>query len=222
MAPIKPAALPPVADAFPPKSEPLVAKTDPAATPAEQPTVKAETTTPPKPDPNSEPPAPVALPPSEPPVAVAAAPGPPRVAQIIPAPVGISSLERAPSALVQPPAAAPEAAPPDAVPAAEDWHLLVNRGDMLMQQRQRDDALEAYLNAFDLATDGRPVAAADVAQLCKRVANFQVSFGSLAEARQTLEHGRQTLKRMTGGKDAADRQKYVEQIENTLRSLPRE
>ncbi|MDR3401724.1 MAG: protein kinase [Chthoniobacter sp.] len=227
LAPIKSVAPPPVAEASPPKSEPLVAKAEPVAPPVEQPTTKAESappvaTTPPKPDPNAEPPAPVAPPPSEPPVAVATVPGPPRVAQIVPAPVGTSSLEPAPRPPTQPPPTAPVVAPPEAPQATEDWHAFVSRGDALMQQRQRDDALEAYLNAFDLATDGRPVAAAEVAQLCKKVANFQVSFGSLAEARQTLEHGRQTLKRMTGGKDGADRQKYVEQIENTLRSLPRE
>ena len=49
-----------------------------------------------------------------------------------------------------------------------------------------------------------------------------MSFGSLAEARQTLERGRQMLKRMAGGKDGGDRQKYLEQIENSLRSLPRD
>jgi hypothetical protein len=49
-----------------------------------------------------------------------------------------------------------------------------------------------------------------------------MSFGSLAEARQTLERGRASLKRMTGGKDGGDRQKYLEQIENSLRTLPRE
>jgi len=227
LAPIKPAALPPVAEASPQKSESLVAKAEPAAAPAEQPTAKAESVppvgaTPPKSDPAAEPPAPVTPPASEPPVAVATVPGSSRVAQIVPAPVATSSLEPAPRSPTQPPPTAPEAAPPGAPQAAEDWHAFVSRGDVLMQQRQRDDALEAYLNAFDLATDGRPVAAADVAQLCKKVANFQVSFGSLAEARQTLEHGRQTLKRMTGGKDGADRQKYVDQIENTLRSLPRE
>jgi hypothetical protein len=48
-----------------------------------------------------------------------------------------------------------------------------------------------------------------------------VTLGSLAEARQTLEHGRQTLKKMSGGKDG-ERQKYIEQIENTLRALPRD
>ncbi|MEP6668339.1 MAG: protein kinase [Chthoniobacter sp.] len=224
LAPIKSAALPPVADVTPQKSEPLMAKAEPGATPTEQPATKAEpaATTPAKLDPNAEPPAPVALPPSEPPVAVTTLPGPAKVAQIVPAPVATSSLEPVSRPPTQPPATTPEATPPEAPQPAEDWHAFVSRGDALMQQRQRDDALEAYLNAFDLATDGRQIAAADVAQLCKKVANFQVSFGSLAEARQTLEHGRQTLKHMTGGKDGGDRQKYVDQIENTLRSLPRE
>jgi len=231
LTPMKLSALPPVADVAPQKSEPSVAKAEPVAAPAEQPTVKAVSptvaaTTPAKPDPNAEPPAPVALPPSEPPVAVTTVPGPSRVAQIVPAPVATSSLEPVSRPPNQPPPTVPATAatvpPPDASQPAEDWHAFVSRGDALMQQRQRDDALEAYLNAFDLATDGRQIAAADVAQLCKKVANFQMSFGSLAEARQTLEHGRQTLKRMTGGKDGGDRQKYVDQIENTLRSLPRE
>jgi hypothetical protein len=48
-----------------------------------------------------------------------------------------------------------------------------------------------------------------------------MSLDSRAEARETLERGRQSLKRMAGGKDG-DRQKYLEQIENTLRTLPRD
>jgi glutamate synthase domain-containing protein 2 len=153
-------------------------------------------------------------------------PGAPRVSQVVPAGGATSSLEPISAPRAQPVASAPvggapEAAAPEAAPAG-DWHTLVNTGDALMAQRQRDDAMDAYLNAFDLATDGRPVTATEVAQLCKKLANFQMSFGSLAEARQTLEHGRQTLKHMTGGKDGGDRQKYIDQLENSLRSLPRD
>jgi hypothetical protein len=225
LAPVKSATPAPVVDTPAEKPEPIIAKADSPAKPEEQPIAKAEPVKPPaigKLD--AEPPVPVAPPPSEPPVAVTTVPGPPRVAQMAPAPVATSSLEPVAPAPAQPQPAPPvaEAVAPDAAQASADWHSFVNRGDALMQQRQREDALDAYLNAFDLATDGRPVGAAEVAQLCKKVANFQMSFGSLAEARQTLEHGRQTLKRMAAGKDGADRQKYLDQIENTLRSLPRE
>jgi serine/threonine protein kinase len=232
LAPIKSAPLP-VAESGS-KTEPAVAKTDPAPA-ATEPTVgKAEPTVskpeltvsaspgPAKTDSPAEPPAPVAPPPSEPPVAVATVPGPPRVAQIVPPPVPTSTLERMPP--VQPPApAAPEAAVPAETPAAnEDWHALVSQGDALMQQRQRDEGMDAYLKAFDLATDGRSASALEISQLCKKLSTYQKNLGSLAEARQTLELGRQTLKRMTGGKDSGDRMKYIEQIENTLRSLPRD
>jgi hypothetical protein len=212
LTPLKSKAPPPVADEPIEKSEPTIAKAEPVAPVA---TVQPKA---------GEPPVPVAPPPSEPPVAVASLPGPSRVEQIVPSPVATSSLEPAPRATLpvqpQPPApGTPIAEPAD---SAADWHSFVSRGDALMQQHQRDDALDSYLNAFDLATDGRSVAAADVAQLCKKLANFQMSFGSLAEARQTLEHGRQALKKMAAGKDGVERQKYLEQIENTLRTLPRD
>jgi len=212
----------PVAEAG--KVEPAVAKTEPSTAPE----VKAESvptvaaTTPPKTEPIAEPPAPVVPPPSEPPVAVASIPASTaKVEQIVPPPVATSSLEPV-APITRPPASVPETATPETAPPAADWHALVSRGDALMQQRQRDDALDAYLNAFDLVTDGRPISPADVAQLCKKLANFQMSFGSLAEARQTLEHGRQTLKHLPAGKDPTERQKYLDQIENTLRTLPRD
>jgi serine/threonine protein kinase len=198
--------------------EPVLAKTEPPA-PA--------TTPSPKPDSASEPPAPVAPPPSEPPVAVTTLPGP-RVPQIIPssgATTGIvpvapgSASSGFPAAQSSSDTTAPA---PEAPPTEGDWHTLVTQGDRLMDRRQRDDAMDAYLNAFDLASDGRAVGAAELASLCKKVASLQMSFGSLAEARQTLEKGRQSLKKMTGGKDAGDRQRYLDQIENTIRSLPRD
>jgi hypothetical protein len=91
-----------------------------------------------------------------------------------------------------------------------------------MARRQSDEAMDAYLNAFDMATDGRPVSPAEIAQLCRKLANYQIRFGSTADARRTLDQGRAALKRMTGGKDGSDRQKYIEQIENSIRSLPRD
>jgi hypothetical protein len=161
-------------------------------------------------------------------VAVTTVPGSTRLAQIAPPAGAISSLQPAPGApraqIVAAASGVPSAAPPagETPESNADWHALVTSGDALMAQRQRDEALDAYLNAFDLATDGRPIAPSEVAQLCRKLANFQMSFGNQADARQTLERGRQTLKRMVGGKDGADRQKYIEQIENTLRSLPRD
>jgi hypothetical protein len=220
LAPIK-SATAPVVDIPGEKPAPVVANTETAPSPKEPAVAKAEPTVPAKAETPAEPPAPVAPPPSEAPVAVATVPGPPRVAQIVPPPVATSSLERMPP--VQAPATtAPDAPVPPETPASEDWHALVSQGDALMQQRQRDEGIDAYLRAFDLATDGRPASASEIALLCKKLSTYQKNLGSLAEARQTLELGRQTLKRMTGGKDNVDRQKYIEQIENTLRSLPRD
>jgi hypothetical protein len=229
LTPIKSAAPLPVAEPPAEKSEPVVAKEEPASKAAGPTIAKAEPVAPiaaaqPKVESTTEPPAPVSPPPSEPPVAVATVPGLPKVAQIVPPPVATSSLEPAPRPPTQsqPQAATPpESATPE-TPAASDWHAFVTEGDALMQRRQRDEAMDAYLNAFDLASDGRAISASEVAQLCKKVADLQRSFGSVAEARQTLERGRQSLKRMTGGKDGGERQKYMEQIENTLRTLPRD
>ncbi|EDY17672.1 hypothetical protein CfE428DRAFT_4711 [Chthoniobacter flavus Ellin428] len=118
-----------------------------------------------------------------------------------------------------PPAETPT---PEAVDPSADWHALVSRGDALLARHQRDDALQAYLDAFDLVTDGRPVSPAEVEHLCKKLASYQLSFGSRAEARQTLELGRQTLKKMTAAKDPVERQKSIEQIENAMHALPRD
>jgi hypothetical protein len=245
LAPIKPAAS--VADNSSEKTEPKVAKTDgdpgngdaPAATP--QPTLatlaKNEPTplvvadspvplvnppfaTPGKTDSPAEPQAPIAPPPSDAPVAVASVPGSSRVIQMAPPPVTTNGLEQqAPvprAEVVSPPPAPPEA------PAEVDWHTLVSSADALMAQRQSDEAMDAYANAFDLATDGRPVSAAEITQLCRKIATYQIRFGSTADARRTLDEGRAALKKMGGGKESVDRQKYIEQIENSIRSLPRD
>jgi len=206
--------------------EPNVAKTEPAApippdaagahaAPIASALAKTE--------PPSEPPAPVAPPPSEPPVAVATIPGTTRLVQIAPPPVATTSLEpSAPAPRAQAVPAGPATSAPDAAATDADWHALVSNGDALMAQRQSDEAMDAYTNAFDLATDGRPISASEVAQLCRKLANVQMRLGSTADARRTLDQGRQALKRMTGGKDSADRQKYIEQIENSIRTLPRD
>jgi serine/threonine protein kinase len=247
LAPIKPAA-PPVVDNPAESTEPKVAKndTEPAkpetpSTPAEPGAEKTEPKTQPtlplvgdapialvnspaKNDSGGEPPAPVAPPPSEPPVAVATVPGSQRVPQIVPAPVGTTSLEQAPVPRAEPVNPQPGANPPapDAPANEVDWHTLANSGDALMERRQNDDAMDAYTNAFDMATDGRPVSAAEITQLCRKLATYQIRFGSTADARRTLDQGRAALKRMSGGKDNADRQKLIEQIENSIRSLPRD
>ena len=124
----------------------------------------------------------------------------------------------APMAVVTPPVAPPAAEPAE----VEDWRAFVIEGDALMAQRHREEATEAYVEAFNLATDGRPVTAAEVAGLAKKVSQLQIMLGSNAEARQTLDRGRAALKRMTGPKDAVERQKLLEEIENSLRRLMRD
>jgi hypothetical protein len=109
---------------------------------------------------------------------------------------------------------------PDRPVVGEDWRHYQAEGDALVSQRQRDAAVEAYLSALDLATDGRAVTAVEVAALCRKAANLQIGLGSPAEARQTLEKGRAALKKIAGG--GAERQKAIEQIENQIRTLPRD
>lgn len=186
----------------PPKAEPAEPKAEPAL---------VATVNPPKAEPVTEPPVPVAPPPSEAPMAVIPVPqvSPSALVPATPAPVA-----------VMPPAPAIPAVPEPG--AVEDWRAYVTEGDALMNVRRRDEAMEAYLAAFDLATDGRQVPAQDVASLAKKVSQLQVMLGSNAEARQTLDRGRQTLKKMNSPKDAAERQKLVEDLENSLRRLMRE
>jgi hypothetical protein len=248
LAPIKPAVSAPDSSGEKPeakveKNEAAMAKPEPAATPSAAvaktepaPPVSPDASTAPvvpiastpaKTEPASEPPAPVAPPPSEPPVAVATIPGTSRVVQVVPPPVATTSLVPAPAPVpraqaVGPAPTGPATSAPDAAATDADWHTLASNGDILMARRQNDEAMDAYTTAFALATDGRPVSASEVTQLCRKLANYQAHFGSTADARQTLDQGRQTLKRMTAGKDIGDRQKYLEQIEYAIRSLPRD
>ena len=217
LAPAQEAAMP----AEPAKPEPEPAKTEPPkAEPVEPVAPKAEpamvaAVTPPKAVPAAEPPVPVAAPPSEAPVAVAVV-VPMRTEQVTPPP--IVPATPAPMAVGTPPAAPPTAEPAE----VEDWRAFVIEGDALMAQRHREEATEAYVEAFNLATDGRPIAAAEVASLAKKVSQLQIMLGSNAEARQTLGRGRESLKRMTSPKDALERQKLIEELENSLRRLTRD
>lgn len=190
----------------PPKAEPA----EPVAPKAEPPMVAA--VTPPKPEPATEPPVPVAAPPSEAPAAAV----PMRTEQVAPPP--IVPATPAPMAVVNPPVAPPATEPAE----VEDWRAFVIEGDALMAQRHREEATEAYAEAFNLATDGRPITAAEVASLAKKVSQLQVMLGSNAEARQTLARGRESLKRMTAPKDTLERQKLIEELENSLRRLGRD
>ena len=185
-----------------------------AAVPVEpaKPEPEPAKTEPPKSEPVAEPPVPVAAPPVEAPVAVV----PMRTEQVAPPP--IVPATPAPMAVGTPPVAPPTAEPAE----VEDWRAFVIEGDALMAQRHREEATEAYVEAFNLATDGRPITATEVASLTKKVSQLQIMLGSNAEARQTLDRGRATLKRMTSPKDALERQKLTEEIENSLRRLLRD
>jgi serine/threonine protein kinase len=218
LAPVQVAAIP----AEPAKPEPEPAKTEPpAAEPVEPVAPKAEpamvaAVTPPPAEPATEPPVPVPAPPTGAPVAVVSAPVPMRTEPVAPLP---------PVPATPPPMAGlpPAPVPPVAEPAeVEDWRAYATEGDALMANRRREEAMEAYLVAFDLATDGRVIGAPEVASLAKKVAQWQVTLGSNAEARQTLERARAALKRMTAPKDALERQKLTEEIENSLRRLGRD
>jgi hypothetical protein len=142
----------------------------------------------------------------------------------MPPPVAPTDAVRSPATPI-PASPVPVATLPDApekLTSGEDWHRYVAMGDSLMNRRQRDEAVEQYLTAFDLATDGRPISSADVAALCKKTANLQLGLGSKEEARLTLERGRTVLKKMTNPKEAQERSRAIEQIESQLRSLPRD
>ncbi len=224
--PIKAASEPAKPEPEPAKTEPVVAKADPVP-PAPEPVpppktepVMAKTEPPP------EPPAPVAPPPSEPPVAVMPAPAPaPVVVQVAPPPAttGLvpAPVQPMPVPFVPVPGI-PVAEPVDNLTGGEDWRRYVAAGDSLMNRRLREEAIEAYLTGFDLATDGRVVTAAEISALCRKTANLQIRLGSRAEARLTLERGRTVLKRLTNPKDALERQRSIEAIETQLRTLPRD
>ena len=202
LVPVRVAAVP----VEPANPEPEPAKTEP---PKAEPAMVAAVT-PPKTEPVAEPPVPVPAPPAEAPVAVVPMP------QVVPPPI----VPATPAPMV---VATPPAAPPAAEPAeVEDWRAFVIEGDALMAQRHREEATEAYVEAFNLATDGRPITSAEVASLAKKVSQLQIMLGSNAEARQTLDRGRATLKRMTTPKDAVERQKLLEELENSLRRLMRD
>jgi serine/threonine protein kinase len=214
-----------VVEPVPAKIEPEPVKTEPTPPPVEVAPVKTETPmTVASIPPATEPPAPVPAPTPEPPVAVSSAPPPTKPTQLAPPPVATTGLmPAAPVAAPGPPVAIPVVPEvPEKLTGGEDWRRYVAEGDSLMNRRQRDEAIDAYLTAFDLATDGRPVTALEVAALCRKTANLQIGLGSHAEARLTLERGRTTLKRMTNPKETIERQRAIEQIENQIRSLPRD
>jgi len=228
---------PKVSAAINPPPAPELASLQAAAQQAvvEPETVKAEPVTPPAPPmplatapPATEPPAPVPAPPSEPPVVAVVPPAPPRTVQLVPPPVATTGLmpprepvvALPPAAVAFPDPAMPEV--PEKLTGGEDWRRYVAEGDSLMNRRQRDEAIEAYLTAFDLATDGRAITAVEVAALCRKTANLQIGLGSNAEARLTLDRGRLTLRKMTNPKETTERQRALEQIEYQLRSLPRD
>jgi serine/threonine protein kinase len=210
------------------KAEPEVPKAEPAPPPVEVPAVKPEVTMPAVAAmPPTEPPAPVVAPPSDPPVAVASTPVPTKPVQLAPPPVASTGLMPAAPVVVPEPARPPVAIPvvpeaPEKLTGGEDWRRYVAEGDSLMNRRQRDEAIDAYLTAFDLATDGRPVTSVEIAALCRKTANLQIGLGSHAEARLTLERGRATLRKINNPKEAAERQRAIEQIENQIRTLPRD
>jgi len=221
------ASIPTKPESRPAKAE-VVVKPEVPAPPVETPPVKPETLPPVASAAPAEPPVPVPAPPSEPPVAVIppVMPAVPKTAQIVPPPVNPTEIIR--PAVPPPQPAAPDVPvatvpdPSEKLTSGEDWRQYVAAGDSLMNRRQRDEAVEKYLTAFDLATDGRPITSAEVAALCKKTANLQLGLGSREEARLTLERGRNVLKKMTNPKEAQDRGRLIEQIENQLRSLPRD
>jgi len=206
----------------------VAVKPEVAAPPVETPLVKPETLPPVAASTPAEPTVPVPAPPSEPPVAVVppVMPTAPKVVQIVPPPVNSTEIIR--PAVPPPQPASPEvpvATVPDGtekLTSGEDWRRYVAAGDSLMNRRQRDEAVDQYLTAFDLATDGRAVTAVEVAALCKKTASLQLFLGSKEEARLTLERGRTVLKKMTNPKEALERGRAIEQIEGQLRSLPRD
>jgi serine/threonine protein kinase len=224
----------PAPEPGPVKTEPVTAATEPVATvtepapaPKTEPARPAMATAPVKAEPVAEPPAPVPAPPSDRPVAVVTVPAatpvpaPPTVVQVAPPPAATTGLT--PPRMGTAPVAVPvEPEPTETLTTGEDWRRYVAAGDSLMNRRQRDEAIDAYLTAFDLATDGRPVTSVEIATLCRKTANLQISLGSRAEARLTLERGRTILKKITNPKEAVERQRALEQIETQIRTLPRD
>jgi hypothetical protein len=193
------------------KAEPVAAPATPApATPA------------------PAPPAPVAAAtPSEPVTGITGVTGitpvKPPTAQPVPVatPMPVTPTTKAPIVATEPPRS-PIAGEPDAAPAAPEWRLFADRGEMLLKQRDREGAIDAYERAVDVAeAAGSTASGIEVARLCRKLGSLQETYGSGAEARRTYEHARVQLIRYKpkSPTEVTDQAKLLAEIEGAIRKV---
>ena len=110
----------------------------------------------------------------------------------------------------------------DSAPITAEWRQFADRGELLLKQRDRDGAIDAYQRAVDVAEESPATATAlDVVRLCRKLGSLQEAFGSAAEARRTYEHGRQQLIKYKpkSAAEVTDQAKLLTDIELALRKV---
>lgn len=108
------------------------------------------------------------------------------------------------------------------------WQRMRDLGDTLIARDNRDTALIALTQAVDIGirTASAPGTSdderLDIARLCFRVGALQKQFVTPAEARRTLQRGRDLLASMRVGPDlTAERDSLLSDTEQLLRSISR-
>jgi serine/threonine protein kinase len=211
---------------------PAPAASSPAPLIAENPTEKPEpvatpaTPAPAPPAPTT--PAPVAVvTPSEPVTGITGVTGitpvkPPAAPAVASAtPVPATPMVKTAVAASEPPRS-PIAAEPDAAPITAEWRLFADRGEMLLKQRDREGAIDAYERAVDVAeAAGSAATGIEVARLCRKLGSLQETYGSGAEARRTYEHARVQLIRYKPKSpvEITDQARLLAEIEGAIRKV---
>ena len=98
-----------------------------------------------------------------------------------------------------------------------DWKAFVSKGESLQRRGRTDEAMDAYAEAIDVATNNpKMVPPAEFARVCMSLGTLQIQNGSTSEARRTFKEGLDYLTKNKGPASA------VEQLKNQLMKLPRE
>ena len=93
---------------------------------------------------------------------------------------------------------------------------------MLLKQRDRDGAIDAYERAVDVAeAAGSTATGIEVARLCRKLGSLQETYGSGAEARRTYEHARVQLIRYKPKTpvEVTDQARLLAEIEGAIRKV---
>lgn len=105
------------------------------------------------------------------------------------------------------------------------WKRLEDYGDLLMKNRNQPAAVLAYSEAIEVALKAADASPNDVelqievATLCQRVGQIQVAYSSQAEAKATLQKGRNILLKIKNRSSGKAREKAIQDIESGLQKL---